>query len=272
MKQIATVIPGILNNLPTDERLAGFQWQENRLSETKLIDAKGNPYPIRVVTCYTNKLGGQKLMFHLTVLSSALGLHSTERDCKPCLIGILSLEEDQDYIGRLEQLIDALQHCFIYDDDNVRDEEATHMMYLFSEMKTAPSGNPMGELAIRLGLKVSDPVHIGYVGELKQLPQQLMNAIRWRTLGAGKIPSMKKPKDDIQSYAAGVAEIHENCLVLGAHHSLTWDHDDKQWELIIGSTDDMPRAAFKCDDMGQIFTEALTFLYEHVEKKYAEEA
>lgn len=272
MKQIATVIPGILNNLPKDERLEGFQWQENSLGETKLIDEKGYPYPIRIVTCYTNKLGGQKLMFHLTVLQTALGLNATERDCKPCLVGILSLEEDMDYISRLEQLIDALQHCYIYDDDNVRDEEATHMMHVFSNMKSASPVNPMGELAIRMGLKVSDPFHIGYVGELKQLPLQLMNAIRWRTLGAGKIPKMMKPKDDIQSFAAGIAEIHENCLELGAHHSLTWDHDLEEWELIIGGTDDMPRGEFQYADLGLVFTEALTFLYTYVEKKYAEKA
>jgi hypothetical protein len=267
MKQIATVIPGIITRLPADERLAGFKWQTNRLGEEKLIDAKGNPYPLRVVTCYTDSFAGRMLMFHLTVLNSPLGHYSNERDCKPALVGIMSLEEGADHIVRLEQLIDALQNCYIHDDDNIRDEEATHMMHVFSNMKSAPQGDAMGELATKLGLKVSDPFTIGWTGSVVPRPDVWLHARRWNLAKPDHLPKMDGPSHP--AFADLYKELHKLCLELGTSHSLIWLEREKDWTITVTGTDDVPLATFGYGDLGLAFFEAFNFLYGYVEKKYA---
>lgn len=269
MKQVATVIPGIMNNLASDERLEGYRFHENRLGATSLIDEKGNPYPIRAVTCLTDNIAGRMLMFTLTVLNSPLGFHGTDKDHSPVLVGIISLEEEVDYIGRLEQLIDALQHCYVYDTDKERDDEATNMMSCFSNMKLANGSSPMLDLSNKLGLRLSDPFHIGYTGELEPMSHSLMNAIRWRALGGDKIPRMDGPQSHGQAFAVYSTEVHMACLEMGFSHTLDWDQRTKDWSLMITTGASEPQGVFQYGDLGQVFQEALTFIYEAVEKKYA---
>jgi hypothetical protein len=267
MKQIATVIPGVLSRLPSDERLAGFKWQTNRLGEEALVDSKGNPYPVRVVTCYTDNFAGRMLMFHLTVLNSLLGHYSNERDCKPCLVGIITLEEGVDHIGRLEQLVDALQNAYIYDDIDAGHEQAVDMMSCFSNMKAAKPADAMGELAGKLGLKVSDPFTIGWTGSVEPRPDVWLHARRWNLAKPDHLPKMDGPSHP--AFGDFYKEVHKLTRELRLSHSLEWDEVNQEWELVIGSSDDVPRTNFQYADLGMVFFEALNFLYGHVEKKYA---
>lgn len=269
MKQIATVIPGLLNKLAEDERLAGFRWHENRLGAESVVDVHGNPYPIRAVTCLTDNIAGRMLMFTLTVLNSPLGFHGTDKDHHPSLVGIISLEEYTDVVVRIEQLIDALQNCYIYDTDKDRDDDATNMMSCFANMKLANGSSPMLDLSNKLGLRLSDPFHIGYVGELEPMSHSLMNAIRWRTLGGDKIPKMDGPQTHGQAFAVYSTEVHMACLEMGFSHTLDWDNRTKDWTLMITTGASEPQGVFQYGDLGQVFQEALAFIYSEVEKKYA---
>jgi hypothetical protein len=270
MTQIGTVIPGMLLNLSKDERLTKFDWQTNDLGKIELCDPSGKPYPIRVTGSYNTKKDMQLAMFTVTVNNSPMGHYATDKDVKPALTGIVKLESTEDYFTHLQDFIEAVQHCFVYDDPGYAIFEFDLVRAWLTRVEGVSRSNPMTAVFDMMGFLTSKPITLGWQGTPPERPEIWLNARRWNLAKPTSVPKMDGPSH--KAFGDFSREVHKLCLELGLSHSLTWDNDLKEWELVTGSSDDVPRANFTYADLGMVFFETFNFLYSFVEKKYAEEA
>jgi len=270
MYQIGTVIPGMLRNLSKDQRLEKFEWQTNNLDKIDLCDKKGTPYPIRVTGSYNTKENMQLGMFTVTVNNSELGHYASGKDIKPTLTGIVKLSSTEDYFSYMADFIEAVQHCLVYDDEGFAAVEADALRAHLTRVEAVERNNPMTPVFDMLGFMTSKPYTMGWQGTLPPRPEVWLNARRWNLTKPTGLPKLDGPTHP--AFDSFYKEVYKLCIELGCSWSLAWNHDIREWELVVGCTDDIPRSTFEYNDLGQVFFETLNFLYEHVEKKYAEEA
>ncbi len=267
MKQFGVVIPGLLAGFKNDSRFNGWSWHHDNIAGQRLVTEDGKPFPVRIQSMYCE--APAMAMFSLSLVDSVLGVHAEVEECRHTLIGMVSIENRQQFIEALGQFLEVVQHCHIYDSEAEQEHELGRLTASLLDHTPIKSNNTLAKVLGHLGVLASDSCLVGWEGK-SEMDEWQRNAIRWRLMG-GKLKQQLVGTND-KAFCAMFHEIMEVCRFLSVSNDFGWCRITNSYQLTIAGNDDVPRAVFSEGTLTDVMNEAMTFLNIHVEKKYAEEA